>query len=337
MKRYYEEIEPKLAEYAGNNITIVCEKHVEALGLRYFDKEEAINNIYTVNELFEGKLDDMQFDYIVGNPPYQDGKKKHGRNKIYTQISDKCINLLNTDGIIKFITPSTLLRKSSRNFDIVNNEFLNKVDFSINNEFNIGVEIVEWTIDKSKKCKFVEVIHNDKTVTNIKIGDNIYEKSKNHDFLELFDSMKEFCSSIENRMFKNNNYGSGISKNQDSIWKYEIHKLKGPSIFVKKPPYFYKKQKWIYCNTLANKRSNILKTIDDFYVNWFAVDATDEEFENINSFVFSEYFVNLVKLYRSEFNTGFDYIIKYCPKFDKSKSWTNEEVQSFFENREWLE
>ena len=34
---------------------------------------------------------DMIFDVVVGNPPYQDGSKEGGQNKIYNQFSKKAI------------------------------------------------------------------------------------------------------------------------------------------------------------------------------------------------------------------------------------------------------
>ena len=329
MKRYFEEIEPKLVEFKDHNITIVCEKYVEALGLRYFDKEGVINNIYTVNELFEGKLDDMQFDYIVGNPPYQDGKKAGGQNKIYNLIAKQCLDLLNTDGVINFITPVSVTRKSKR-FSLLNQNGLKEVNFDTNEDFKEGITICSWIIDKTYVGN-VTVISENKSY--IQSSNLIYDPAIiDKDFLILYDDIRSYSSNLENRMFQRNNFGP---KMYDGNYDLYSRIDGGVTYHSQKEPFFFKQQKFIFrLSGSYNKCFDL--TYKDMDLNHVCTLATKDEFENIKTFITSEYFVEQVyKLKKYTSSKSFD-LFTYLPKFNKSKPWTNEEVQSFFENREWL-
>jgi len=61
-----------------------------------------------------------RFDIIVGNPPFQAevsaGKRTSGKNKLYEQILLKCIQLLNQNGYLSFITPDNLFSGGSKTY-----------------------------------------------------------------------------------------------------------------------------------------------------------------------------------------------------------------------------
>ena len=341
MKRYREEIEPKLVEFKDHNITIVCEKYVEALGLRYFDKEGAINNIYLVNELLEGKLDDMQFDYIVGNPPYQMSKIK-GQNKLYTKISMKCIELLSNNGQINFITPKSIA-KAIKGFSLIGLDGLKEIDFSVNEDFHEGVEIISWIFDKtySTKSHGVKVIHADLSEEIIAFNELIYDKSlKKNKLFDIYLGVYDFSSkrsNISNRMFCYN-ATSKISKNKTDEYNFELYKNENEIYgFLSKAPKFFQKLKFMASMTKSNDENVFIISNKDFFQNYVFCEVKQEEIKNIKSFILSDYFSKLSNFWKKIDGYGFNNALKYCPKFDKSKSWTNEEVQSFFENREWLE
>ena len=107
----------------------------------------------------------MKFDYIIGNPPYQDKKKglRSGSSDspLWWQITEKSFELLKDGGTISFITPTGIVSGSER----FTNLFLGKnakynltnVNFSADNYFNVGIEICHWTAKKSKPKYSVNV------------------------------------------------------------------------------------------------------------------------------------------------------------------------------------
>ena len=117
---------------------------------------------------------DMKFDAIVGNPPYQDGTKKGQQNKIYNQMSKKALELLTPTGVMAFITPSSVCKKSKR-FSIIENKNLTSVNFTPNLHFNVGVNICYWIIDKSKESTTCSVTSINGTVVDYPRGSIIYD------------------------------------------------------------------------------------------------------------------------------------------------------------------
>ena len=73
-------------------------------------------NIICGDFLETHKYDDMLFDCIVGNPPYQDnyglsksGKRINGgKNKLYERIFLKSISILKPDGYLSFVVPDNM-------------------------------------------------------------------------------------------------------------------------------------------------------------------------------------------------------------------------------------
>jgi len=332
-KTFKTEILPRLEEFKEHSITLIVHQENEKIFVKWLDSDKYIQEIYSADEFLSGELDSMKFDVIVGNPPYQNGTKNSDRNKIYNEISKKSIALLNDRGVISFITPITITRKSTKNFDIVDHLGLFEVDFSVNDSFNVGVEVCCWKIQKDKIFEKIKVINKNKSISYFKKGNSIYDSSKDIEFIELFEKLKSLTPNISDRMFFNNNLGSQSSKIKDDVWQYEIRTLKGDLIFSKKEPYFFKKKKWILSNTAAHKIDNVIIDERDYFVNYYCIDIeNDEEIENINSFIFSDCFTNLANKYRTVFCQGFSYFIKYLPKFDKSKKWSNDEVKLFFDD-----
>jgi hypothetical protein len=54
--------------------------------------------------------------------------------------------------------------------------------------------------------------------------------------------------------------------------------------------------------------------------------------DNIKSFIFSDYFKAHSQRWKDLDGYGYNYALKHLPPFDKTKSWTNEEVKDFIES-----
>jgi hypothetical protein len=140
---------------------------------------------------------DMKFDRIVGNPPYQDGTKDGGQNKIYNQISKTALDHLADDGEIAFVTPASVLKKSKR-FSLVGMQGLKTVDFTADDYFKEGIKICYWVVDK-KHTGDVTVRHSAGEDTQSK-DIVIYDYSEvDKDFTELYEALKTATDTLNDR------------------------------------------------------------------------------------------------------------------------------------------
>ena len=277
---------------------------------------------------------DMKFDRIVGNPPYQDGTKDGGQNKIYNQISKTALSHLKDDGEIAFVTPASVLKKSKR-FSLVGMQGLKVVDFTADNHFKEGIKICYWVIDK-KYSGQVTVRHTageDQQDSKIVI----YDYSQvDKDFTELYEALKSATDTPEKRMFKQNNFGPAMSKTKSAEHIHPLYKLdtgnKKLTYWSSRVPYFVDKNKITIGMTKSLDDDAIIIDKDNFDVAYMTTEvSSNEQVKNIKSFVLSNYFKKHCELWKAVDGYGYNYALKYLPPFDINKSWTEDEVKSFIE------
>lgn len=99
-------------------------------------------NLYNVDFLMDGTIDNTNFDFIIGNPPYfenrrinkyfnkEDLKSRYtsavGRFDIYSLFIEKSLQLIKSSGIIAFVLPGNLL--TNNNFSPIRQLILKKTD-----------------------------------------------------------------------------------------------------------------------------------------------------------------------------------------------------------------
>lgn len=284
-------------------------------------------------------LDDtVKFDIVVGNPPYRDGNKEGGQNKLYNQFSKKAIELLKQDGKIVFITPSAVLKKSKR-FSLIGTPGLKVVNFNANNYFpEVGVNVCSWIIDQEYTGDITVISQDYKQV--VPVNKPIYNPLEfDLEFTKIYDALRLKAKYPKDRMFKQNPVDTvnGRNKTKTAVYKYPVYKIGNDGeelVQYNKPvPKLHGKKKLVISTTKSFQESACIISTNDFDVNHVFIDVSNQkEVNNIKSFLFSNYFIEHSAKFKKLDGYGFNNSLAYLPPFDKTKTWSNEEVKTFIES-----
>jgi len=311
-----------------------------SLYFKHYNLTEIEKSItYVKLEDYLNKEFNMGFDFKLGNPPYQ-GTGAGGNNKIYNQICKKTLSLPGGkyNDVTELITPISVLKKSKR-FSLIGREGLNKVDLTTDDAFAVGVTICSWRIDKRNHTDKVEVINKNGT-EYFNHNEVVFDSSVvDSNFMKIYHTLKEKLNIPNKRMFKMNHFGSHAeSKKMGNGFTYPIYKMtketKDITYYLNREPNMYTERKLVISMTRAFKEDVALYVGTlDFDQNYMFTNINDNiEIENIKSFIFSEYFITHSDKWKNVDGYGWNEAIKYLPPFDKTKSWTNEEVKEFIES-----
>lgn len=280
----------------------------------------------------------MKFDCIVGNPPYQDGNLTGGQNKIYNQFSRQALSLLNDSGVLAFITPTSVLKKSKR-FSLVGVPGLRLVDFRANDHFSVGVKICLWIVDRAYRGD-VTVVNHESTYT-YPPGQVIYNPSEvDPEFAALYEALRQATSRVEDRMFCHNAIDMSTCRSsvQTTVFKYPIYKLNSDGThtvcqYNSVQPKLYNTRSFTVSITKRFDESMTRVDSHDYDMTHVSVQVdNDSQVDNIKSFIFSDYFRQHVEQWKRADGYGWNYALLYLPPFDKNRPWTNQEVQEFIES-----
>jgi hypothetical protein len=130
------------------------------------------------------KRDDISFDCIVGNPPFQDdvavnsrgSRINGGKNKLYERIFLKAYTMLNSDGIITFVTPDNIFSGNGQEaYRILQEGNVEFVSFNPSNQLYFpGIQqyicyFIFCKIDKIDKIDKIETVIETSDTNKIKI------------------------------------------------------------------------------------------------------------------------------------------------------------------------
>jgi methylase of polypeptide subunit release factors len=97
----------------------------------------------------------MQFDVIIGNPPYQDSSTDSKDKKLWTKFVQKSVELLDKDGMLSFVTPTSLVgrtRLPAKMRELLSSEYsLDWLDHNTNGYFpQVGVDVCSWSVSNKE-------------------------------------------------------------------------------------------------------------------------------------------------------------------------------------------
>jgi len=298
---------------------------------------------YTKEDLLKDKIS-MKFDYIIGNPPYQNKDKGSKASSLYIDITKKVIPLLTSNGIIDFLTPTTIAQVKRTGFQLSGLKGLKLIDYTADKDFNVGIKILRWKLDLTYSGN-VKVIDSDGTITYRNNNDLMVE-SKDIKAFKLFEKIKENKNKLflqdrttENKYSKlfigDQTTNGNRQEEKTNIFKYKVivNYLKNKIEYSKTKPKSYGETKLVIHMGRTYNKENILISKEDYsqYQNYIVItNYSDTEIENLKSFLFNEISIAICKKYRILYKTGMNNILYNFPKIDLSKKYTNKDVQEVF-------
>lgn len=130
--------------------------------------------------VFKG-YDDLSFDCILGNPPFQDdyGKNKSGKringgkNKLYERIFLKSLSILKKDGYLSFIVPDNIFSgNGSLSYQKIIENYVPFISFNPSNQSffpDIQQSICYFLLQKLHSSKLTTIENSDNLTFKIKL------------------------------------------------------------------------------------------------------------------------------------------------------------------------
>jgi len=91
----------------------------------------------------------MQFDVVIGNPPYQDSSSAAKNVKLWPKFIKLSVGLLKSGGYISLVTPGSWAVFNSSQSQRQRNSIIDHIDLQqvvdANDSFNVGVSITRWS------------------------------------------------------------------------------------------------------------------------------------------------------------------------------------------------
>jgi hypothetical protein len=322
------EIKSNLEKFKDDSITLVVEDTLKKNILAHFieDYTQQIS-LLTINDYIN--LKNMIPDIQIGNPPYQNTESESDASKLYIDITKKAISLKPPHGIINFLTPVTIIRDGKNKFSI-KIPGLKRVDHTANDDFNVGVDIIEWTIDGTYKGDLVEVINKDGSIDIRNISDSLVDKN-DMVLVNLFEKLKENSS----KLFISDQQVNDNKLEADSIYRYEVYMnyFKDKICYSKIQPKLFGKTKIFISISKTYNADNFNISNKDFGQLQLMIDITDltdRQIDNIKQFLFNDISVNICNKYKKMYGTGFNNMLYVFPHINFNIEYTNKEVQEVF-------
>lgn len=119
-----------------------------------FAKEFKIRYISELEE-------DMKFDVVVGNPPYQGNNDKGTvqpkSHNLWSKFVSQSIDLIDNNGYVALVTPDSWMSPNSKVLKSFKENSLTWVNTDVSNHFNVGSSFTAWILQKNQNTKKVSI------------------------------------------------------------------------------------------------------------------------------------------------------------------------------------
>jgi len=291
-----------------------------------------IADIDTIDNLVSKELNNMKFDIIIGNPPYQYPKGEAKSKKLYIDITKKSLSLLKDDGILGFIVPLSIIHDGQGNsvFNAIKNKLI-YVDYDTNNYFNVGQTIISIIYKSNKTTNIIEVKDKNNVYTVLDINsvsrqeDRILRNIINKVDFKLNNRKKMKIAKADKRFGV---YPEKLVKQQDKNNLYEVfcYNAKNRIQFTKEKKSQYTQLiipyngKWEEGCFINNGDTNCF---------WFVNNQKENisTLKNMKNFIESKLITYCVINYKSKIkpSTGYNFLFK-LPQLDFMKSFNDNEI-----------
>jgi hypothetical protein len=133
-----------------------CKDHLQRLGF------EVTNIVLGKNTIQLGKgYDNMKFDILVGNPPYQGNNDKGTvqpkSHNLWSKFAEQSLSLIKPDGYLAFVTPDSWMSPNSQVLKSFKENSLIWVNTDVSNYFTVNSSFTAWILQKNKNTKTVSI------------------------------------------------------------------------------------------------------------------------------------------------------------------------------------
>lgn len=237
--RYEKEIIPQIVKYRGNNIYLIVEGVEHQYFMTHLLRDEHHIMIHTIDDLISGKIDNIQYDYIVGNPPYKiivnDTDKYRGKPHHWATIVTKCFSILKDGGEMSMIHPSGwrfTMPQSLRDVLAVENIYRTNTILKLElYDMKDGKQIFGARTDYDIIIIRKEASLNNNVIIRTKSDNECLVDLRDYDLIptnefQLLNKLN--ASNGEERVDLIHSYSaydvrcSRLSKNQDDVFKYPV-------------------------------------------------------------------------------------------------------------------
>ena len=298
-----------------------------------------MRGVRVVDDLEE--LKGMKFDVVIGNPPYQDGKKDTSYNQLWAEFFVRSFELLKDDGVQHMIHPATWATPKDETRKNITNEvvkilkdhciFLNYLECGKHFP-KVGSTFSYTVVTKKKNNGPMNVVTDDDAFTvdspsvfidnvlprdNNKVAISIVTKIKNYGSRKVITKGKSLVGDLSPTKDKDHPYRVQYAATTEK-WSNVIHPLQN----VKKVLF-------------ANQSSKNYPVYDDGIsapCNRGAIYpvSSSEEGNNIVETMKTDvmdFFFSHLRFHHGLLNTN---VINLIPDLDYSKLWSNEELMIEF-------
>ena len=245
----------------------------------------------------------MRFNYIIGNPPYQDTSAQGTNKKLWKDIT-KRIEELYTEQIC-LITPDTQVQYLFKKYK--HNTFF--IDYTANSYLKVRVKAVAWGISKTPTPG--KIINKDKSIDLTKDLNSWRDKSE-RDIYEHFEKLKK--TPIQDRMFYRH---FSTDEGEHESW-VNYHNKKSARCTEKLPG-----KRLVISTSRSLNKENFIISNDQFGSLYGQLEITNmsrKQIDNVIDFMSHPIFKKYCDKFRIIYCTGFNNVVLYMPKIDINKT-----------------